>query len=67
MTYKPGTTRIGEATPQSDPDLFTDAEILAEVKYLLKLNKRYGTAPLRVIAYSKLLHVIAERNGKAEK
>ncbi len=63
MTYKPGTTRVGEPTPQSDPDLFTDAEILAEVKYLLRLNKKYGTHHLRVIAYSKLLHILAERKA----
>ena len=63
MTYKPGRTRVGEPTPQSDPDLFSDDEIKAEIKYLLGLNKRYGTHPLRVGAYLKLDAVLVERKG----
>ena len=61
MTYKPGRARVGEPTPQSDPDLFTDAEIRLEIKYLLGLNKRYGTHPLRVAAYLKLDDVLRSR------
>lgn len=61
MAYKPGQGRVGEPTPQSNPELFTDAEIRAEIKYLLGLNKRYGTHPLRVEAYLKLGRVLAER------
>jgi hypothetical protein len=59
--YKPGTARLGEATPQSAPDQFTDAEIQAEIKYLLGLNGKYGTSPLRVTAYLALGAVLNER------
>lgn len=61
--YVPGQALVGEATPQSDPDLFTDAEIVAEMKYLLQLNKRYGTHVLRVDAYNKLGAVLAARTA----
>ena len=57
---------VGEATPQSHPELFTDAEIRAEIKYLLRLNKRYGTHILRVNAYLKLDQVLAERARKVK-
>jgi hypothetical protein len=59
--YVPGQARFGEATPQSDPALFTDDEIKAEIKYLLRLNKRHGTHPLRVAAYLKLGEVLKDR------
>jgi len=61
MTYIPGRARVGEPTPQSDPDLFSDAEILAEVKYLIRTNKRFGSHPLRTIAYTRLLHILEQR------
>ncbi len=61
MTYRPGTARIGEPTPQTHPELFTDVEIKAEIRYLLRLNKRYGTHILRVNAYLKLDDVLRER------
>ena len=62
-TYKPGRSLVGEATPQSHPELFTDAEIKAEIKYLLGLNKRYGTHILRVRAYQALDDVLKARKG----
>lgn len=62
MTYQPGRSMAGEPTPQSDPDLFTDAEIRAEIGYLLGLNKRYGTHPLRVAAYMRLEQVLIKRH-----
>lgn len=61
--YRPGRALIGEPTPQSDPDLFTDAEIRAEIRYLIGLNKRYGSHPLRTVAYHKLLEVLAARHA----
>lgn len=64
--YKPGRSRIGEPTPQSDPDLFSDEDVLAEVKYLIGLNQRYGSHHLRTMAYARLLGVLAERQ-KASK
>jgi hypothetical protein len=60
-SYKPGKARMGEPTPQSDPELFSNEDITAEVKYLLALNKRYGTHHLRVAAYVSLLSILAQR------
>jgi hypothetical protein len=61
MTYKPGMARIGEPTPQSHPEQFTNKEIKAEIKYLMRLNKRYGSHPLRTMAYLKLMRVLDAR------
>jgi hypothetical protein len=61
MPYRPGHARVGEATPQTDPDKFTDDEVVAEVKYLMRTNKRYGSHPLRTAAYMRLLKVLEER------
>ena len=63
MTYVPGNAKIGEATPQSDPDMFTDGEILAEAKYLLRMSNRLGSNVLRTLAYQKLLNILRERGG----
>jgi hypothetical protein len=43
--YVPGNARIGEPTPQTDPDLFTDAELKAEIRYLTRLDKRLRRPP----------------------
>lgn len=59
--YRPGMAFVSESTPQSSPELFTDAEILGEVKYLLRLNKIHGTHVLRVAAYLKLERFLRER------
>jgi hypothetical protein len=61
MTYVPGTARIGEPTPQSHPELFTDAEIQSEVKYLIRMNKRLGSHPLRTMRYLALLRYLDTR------
>jgi len=63
MTYVPGNARMGEATPQSDPDMFTDAEILAEAKYLLRMHYRLGGDPQRTLAFQKLKNILREREG----
>lgn len=60
--YRPGYGRVGEPSPQSDPDAFSSEDVLAEVKYLLAANRRHGSNPLRTIAYSKLLRVLRDRN-----
>lgn len=65
-TYKPGHARFGEPTPQSDPDLFSDEDIRAEISYLLGLNRRHGSHHLRTMAYARLLGVLADRH-KASK
>lgn len=59
--YRPGMGRVGEASPQSEPGLFTEAEIAAEISHLLKLNARHGTHMLRVAAYTALDRVLAAR------
>ena len=59
--YQPGMARVGEATPQSHPDLFTDDEIRDEIRYLIRLNKRYGNHHLRVKAYLDLDAVLRAR------
>lgn len=62
--YVPGQARVGEATPQSNPELFTKAECEAEIKYLLRLNKKYGTHHLRVAAYLKVGDAIKDGRYK---
>jgi hypothetical protein len=64
--YWPGESRIGEATPQTNPALFSDAEILAEVKYLMRMNKRLGSHPLRTAAYMRLMRVLEERKDETQ-
>lgn len=59
--YKPGKARVGQPNPQSDPDLFSSEDLLAEVKYLIGANKRWGSNPLRTMAYRELMRIISER------
>jgi hypothetical protein len=59
--HRPGLAKIGEPTPQSDPQLFTDAEITAEIKHLVRLNRRHGSHPQRTAAYLRLAQVLADR------
>lgn len=63
MTYNPATRRGGDATPQSEPELFTDADIMKEVRYLIRTNKRHGEHPLRTAAYMRMLAFIADRKA----
>lgn len=62
--YVPGNARMGEATPQTNPDLFTVAEIKAEIRYLARLCKRYGTHHLRALARVQLSAELAKRGAK---
>jgi hypothetical protein len=59
--YVPGKARMNEPTPQTRPSLFTDDEIAAEIAYLVRLDKRFGTHTLRVIARQKLRSVLGSR------
>lgn len=62
--YVPGMSRVGEGTPQDRPALFTDAEVLGEVKYLMMINRRHATLngnALRTAACNRLLAVLGER------
>jgi hypothetical protein len=59
--YRPGFARVGEPTPQTDPDLFTTDELTAEIRYLMAANRRYGSNALRTLAYIKLAKIRAQR------
>ncbi len=59
--YRPGMARVGEPTPQSHPERFTDAEVAAEWRYLARLNGKHGVHPLRVGAQNKLRTVMDAR------
>lgn len=61
IKYRPGYARVGEPTPQSDPDMFTVAEIKAEIRHLRKLNDRLGEHPLRTAAALKLAMIVHGR------
>lgn len=61
LVYRAGMALVSEATPQSHPNRFTDEEIKAEIKYLLRLNAKHGTHHLRVAAYLALDSVLADR------
>jgi hypothetical protein len=68
MAYDPARTRVGEPTPQDNPEAFTDAEIRAEITHLQKLNRRFPTPngnALRTVAYTRLLQVLADRQTVA--
>ena len=62
--YRPGHAYVGGLNPQSNPEMFTDAVLQAEIRHLLRLNKRYGTHILRVQAYQQLLAVLADRRNQ---
>ncbi len=62
--WKPGTARLGEPSPQSDPELFTDSDLRAEFRYLARLNGRYGLHELRVAAQNALIRALESRGAK---
>ena len=62
--YKPGQGRVGEPSPQTSPELFRTEDLIAEAKYLMRLNKRHGSHPLRTAAYLKLLTIVEERKAQ---
>ena len=61
-SYTPGRARIGDPTPQSDPDLFSAEDIRAEIRYLATLDRRYGAHHLRAMARLQLASEIARRS-----
>jgi predicted Zn-ribbon and HTH transcriptional regulator len=65
--YKPGSARMGEPTPQTDPDSFSSEDILAEIKYLMRLNKQHGTNHLRTMKYLDLLQILKGRGYTGSK
>jgi hypothetical protein len=65
-TYRPGMGRMGEPSPQSNPNQFSSEDILAEIKYLIALNARDGSNVLRTMAYTKLMKVLSDRGYTGE-
>ena len=62
-SYDPRRARVGELTPQSDPDRFSTEDLLAEASYLMETNRRDGPRPSRTAAYLRLVRIIAARPG----
>lgn len=58
--------RLSDISPQSHPELFSDADIMKEVKMLIRMNTKYGSHPLRTIAYTKLEQFIRDRRTKGQ-
>jgi hypothetical protein len=60
-SYDPYRRLVGAPSPQNEPDQFSNEDIRAEVKYLMALDRRHGSHPLRTSACLRLLSVIDER------
>ena len=65
MTYDPRTRRTWEPSPQTEPELFSPADIKAEIRHLRRLNRSFGEHTLRTLAIVKLTRVLAEREVNA--
>ncbi len=59
--YRPGRVRVGDPSPQTDPDLFSTEDLRAEIRYLATLDKRYGPHTLRALARLRLAAEIGKR------
>ena len=59
--YKPGRGRVGDPSPQTDPDLFSTEDLRAEIRYLTTLDRRYGSHHLRAMARLRLAAEIGKR------
>jgi hypothetical protein len=60
--YKPGGRWPASwPTPQTDPDLFSDDQLKAEIRHLLRIDKRHGNHPLRAAARLRLYGVLNDR------
>lgn len=59
----PATRRVGEPSPQTHPDQFTDDEIRAEIRHLARLQRLFGQHDLRALAIVKLLNELARRSN----
>jgi hypothetical protein len=64
--YKPGKARVGDPTPQTHPHLFSDEDIMAEVKHLMRTNRQYGSNPIRTMKYMDLMRTVRERGNTTE-
>jgi hypothetical protein len=60
--YKPGQARVGQRTPQSHPEEFSDEDLVAEAKYLLAMNRKLGENTLRSLATLKLINEVNRRH-----
>ncbi len=65
--YSPARARVGDPSPQTDPDAFSSEDILAEIKYLMRANEKYGEHPLRTTTYLRLMRVLQDRGFTASR
>ena len=63
-TYVPYSRRtFSDVDPQRNPELFSDVDLMKEVRMLLRMNKKYGSHVLRTVAYTKLTQFIEDRKA----
>jgi hypothetical protein len=63
-TYVPySRRRVTDLDPQRNPELFSDADLMKEVRMLIRMNTKHGSHPLRTVAYTKLMQFIDERKA----
>jgi hypothetical protein len=60
MTYLPERALVGQATPQTHPELFSASDIQSEIKHLMRLNRQHGSNPIRTATYLRLVAYLAE-------
>ena len=53
-------------SPQTAPSKFSSDELMNEVRYLMALNRRYGSNALRTATYTRL-HLVVAHRGDAPK
>jgi hypothetical protein len=66
--YKPGCRWPANwPTPQTDPDLFTDDQLRAEIRHLAGIDKRHGAHHLRAMARLALTRELAQRSAAKQR
>lgn len=66
-TYVPISRRLlSDVSPQSKPELFTDKDIMREVKMLIRMNAKHGSHVLRTVAYTRLMTFIETRKASGQ-
>ena len=62
-TYNPRNVRVWDPTPQTSPELFDDADLMKEIRYLRATNRRHGEHTLRTLAIVRLTTELARRKA----
>lgn len=65
--YDPVRRRVGEPSPQTDPDRFSTADLKAEARHLRRLQKAHGWHPLRAEVITRLAKEIRHRESVPER